>query len=87
MAASVLNSPRAIEVSIYLVRTFIAMRRLAENSTELAARIDELERKLEKRLAGQDRAIADIFAAIRSLMKSPEPKRRPIGFAPPEEDL
>jgi len=86
MAASVLNSPRAIEVSIYLVRTFIAMRRLADNSAELDARIDDLERNLEKRFAGHDRAIAEIFAAIRALMKDPGSKRRPIGFIRPEDE-
>jgi hypothetical protein len=63
MAASVLNSPRAIEVSIFVVRTFVAMREAAVNArSEIAARLDELERSLERRLAKHDQAIADIFA-------------------------
>jgi ORF6N domain len=86
MAAGVLNSPRAIELSIFLVRTFIAMRELVDNKRELADRIDELERGVEKRLSGHDRAIAEIFAAIRALMKDPDPKRRPIGFVRPKDD-
>ena len=86
MAAGVLNSPRAIQVSIYIVRTFIEMRRAADGTKELAGRVDDLERNLEKRFASHDRAIAEIFAAIRALMKDPEPKRRPIGFLRPKED-
>jgi hypothetical protein len=86
MAASVLNSPRAIEVSIFVVRTFVAMREAALNArSEIAARLDELERSLERRLAKHDQAIADIFAAIRALMKEPDAKRRPIGFVRPKD--
>jgi len=80
MAASVLNSPRAIEVSIYVVRTFIAMREAGDTNKHLADRLNELEHNLEKRLTGHDQAIAEIFAAIRALMKTPPPKSRPIGF-------
>ena len=80
MAASVLDSKRAIEVSIYVVRTFVAMRQVLADTRELARRLQDLERNLEARLAGQDKAIAEIFAAIRSLMRPPENNRRPIGF-------
>ena len=86
MAASVLNSPQAIEISIYLVRAFIAMRRGVEANKELAARLTDLERNVEKRLDGHDHAIAEIFAAIRALMTPPAPNRRPIGFVAPKED-
>ena len=78
MAAGVLNSPRAIEVSIFVVRTFIAMREGINANKELAARINELERKY-------DAQFKVVFDAIRELMKTPPPKSRPIGFvAPPE---
>jgi hypothetical protein len=80
MAATVLNSRRAIEVSIYLVRTFIAMREAADTSHQIAERLDELERSLEKRLTGHDETIAEILAALRELMRTPPPKNRPIGF-------
>ena len=82
MAAGVLNSPQAVQVSIYIVRTFIAMRRAAERTKEIASRIDDLE----NRLGGHDQAISEIFAAIRALMKDPGPKRRPIGFVRPKDD-
>lgn len=85
MAASVLNSPRAIEVSIYLVRTFVAMREALANTAKLARRLDELEKRIERRLQSHDETIAEILRAIRALMAPPEPKRRPIGFVPPKE--
>ena len=83
MAASVLNSRRAIEVSIFLVRTFIAMRETFADTRDLARRLDELETSLDKRLAKHDQSIAEIFAAIRALMNPPGPLRRPIGFVGP----
>ena len=83
MAAGVLNSPRAIEVSIFVVRTFIAMREALVDTRELANRLDELERNVEKRLVKHDQSIAEILAAIRALMIRPEPPRRPIGFVGP----
>lgn len=85
MAATVLNSERAIEVSIFVVRAFVAMREAASAKAALAMRIDELERNLERRLAGHDKAIAGIFDTIRALMKEPETKRRPIGFVRPRD--
>src|SRR4029078_7370362 len=57
MAAGVLNSPRAIEVSIFVVRAFIALREIVDANRHLDSRIDELERTLEKRLSGHDQAI------------------------------
>lgn len=80
MVAGVLNSPRAIEVSIHVVRTFVAMREAIANTQELAKRLDELERGIQGRFAQHDRAISEILAAIRSLMKPPDPKGRSIGF-------
>lgn len=86
MAAGVLNSRRAIEVSIFVVRTFVAMRELVDTKREMAQRIDELERNIDFRLAKHDQAIAEILAAIRALMNPPQPKRRPIGFVGPAQD-
>jgi len=83
MAANVLNSKRAIEMSIFLVRTFIAMREALADTREFARRLDDLEKHLDSRLAKQDRSIAEIFAAIRALMNPPGPPRRPIGFVGP----
>jgi len=80
MAATILDSPRAIDVSVYVVRAFVQLRDLLAGNRELAQRFRELQRRLERKLASHDVAIADILAAIRQLMNPPEPARRPIGF-------
>src|SRR5215813_4541508 len=80
MAATVLNSPRAVEISVYVVRAFVRLRAMLASNRELARRFDELEARLEKRLTAHDEAIAAILSAIRELMNPPEPKRRAIGF-------
>jgi len=80
MAASILNSPRAVEMSIYVVRAFVKLRELLSSNSELARRFAELEARLEKRLTEHDQAIAAIVSAIRELMNPPRQKRRPIGF-------
>jgi len=78
MAASVLNSPRAVEVSVFVVRAFVKLRELSMAHKEIRQKLDELEHKV----AGHDQAIAGLISAIRELMTPPEPKKkRPIGFA------
>lgn len=86
MAAGVLNSKRAIEVSIYVVRTLVAMREAIANHAGLSKRLDELEHTLERRFAGHDHAISELLAAIKALMNPPSGKRRPIGFVRPDEE-
>jgi hypothetical protein len=76
MAASVLNSPRAVEMSVFIVRAFVRLRAMLETNVELAARVAELESKL----GHHDKAIVDIVAAIKTLMKAPPVTRRRIGF-------
>jgi hypothetical protein len=77
MAASVLNSPRAVEVGLFVVRAFVRMREVVASHRELGKRLDELERKV----GTHDRAIGQILEAIRRLTQPPEPaKRRRIGF-------
>ena len=86
MAATVLNSPRAVEVSIFVVRAFVQLRELLTGHKELAKRLDEFEVRMERKLKGHDQAIAGILDAIRQLMMPPpEPKKRPIGFVTLEE--
>jgi len=80
MLSSVLGSERAIAVNIEIMRAFVRMRELLASNKELAHRIDELEARIEKKLAIHDEAIAAILSAIRQLMNPPPPKRRPIGF-------
>ncbi len=81
MAASVLNSPRAVEVSVYVVRAFVRLRKWLDSQGELAAKLQELDRKV----ARHDDSIRVLVAAIRKLMAPPpskSSKRRPIGFQP-----
>jgi ORF6N domain-containing protein len=80
MAATILNSPRAVEMSVYVVRAFVKLRELLSSNRELARRFAQLETRLDKRLTENDLAIAAILSAIRELMNPPQPKRRPIGF-------
>jgi len=80
MAATVLNSSRAVEMSIYVVRAFVQLRELLTSNKELAQRLDELEARIEKKLTGHDEAIAAMLSAIRQLMSPTAPKRRGIGF-------
>jgi hypothetical protein len=76
MAATILNSPRTVETSLYVVRAFVQLRELLASNAELARKLTELERKLK----GPDEAITAILSAIRELMNPPAPKRRGIGF-------
>lgn len=80
MAATILDTPQAIEVSVYVVRAFVQLRDLLAGNRELSQRLRELEQRLERKLAIHDETIADILAAIRELMNPPEPAKRPIGF-------
>ena len=80
MVATILNSPRAVEMSVYVVRAFVQMRELLASNKELARRFAQLETRLDKKLTAHDDAIAAILSAIRQLMHPPVPKRRPIGF-------
>jgi CHASE3 domain sensor protein len=67
-------------MGIYVVRAFVQLRELLSANKELAKRLDQLEARIEKKLATHDEAIAAMLSAIRQLMHPPVPKRRPIGF-------
>ena len=92
MAATVLNSPRAVEMSLYVVRAFVSMREVLATHKELAKKLEALEKKTEA-LALKHDALAttmrarfkEVIDALRALMTPPEPKKRPIGFITPEE--
>ena len=77
MLASVLNSSRAVQVSIGIVRVFVKLRAILATHTELGRRLEELERKFEK----HDSELHYVFEAIRELMApEPVPSKRRIGF-------
>lgn len=88
MAASVLNAPRAVEVSIYVVRAFIRLREALTSNQELATKLDALEQKTEllslkqETFAGNTRGqLKQVFETLRQLMAAPaDPPKRPIGF-------
>ena len=88
MAAMILNSPRAVETSVYVVRAFVKLRELLASNRELARRFEQLEARVEK-LVAHDQALGVILCAIRKLMpppSGPPPKNRPIGFTADLED-
>jgi hypothetical protein len=76
MAASVLNSPRAVEMSLFVVRAFVRLRETLAKHKALAAKLAELEGRLET----HDKAIEEIIRAIRVLTMPPEKPSRRIGF-------
>ena len=77
MAASVLNSQKAIEVSVYIVRAFVKLRRMIAESKELSRKIAQIDRHL----ANHDEQIIELVKAIKQFLKpdSPPMKRR-IGY-------
>jgi hypothetical protein len=92
MAATILNSPRAVEVSVYVVRAFVRLREMAATHGDLAKRLAELEDKTEALAMNHDtfsrntRAqLKQVFDALRELMTPPDPPKRPIGFVTQEE--
>jgi hypothetical protein len=77
MAASVLNSSKATEVSVFVVRAFVQLREMIAGHKELARKISKLERKL----GNHDEQIMVLIEAIKQLMDpKPLPKTRRIGF-------
>ena len=78
MLSTVLNSERAIEVNIQIMRTFVKLREMIASHKDLAGRLDELEKKYDKQFS-------IVFEAIRQLMIPPEPKQKKIGFLRDDE--
>ena len=75
MLSSVLRSPRAVEVNIAIMRTFVQLRRLMDSNADLARKIESLEKKYDERFAV-------VFAAIKELITPEAPARKQIGFHP-----
>jgi hypothetical protein len=76
MLSSVLNSERAVQVNIAVIRTFVRLREMLSANRALAAKLAALERKI----TGHDEAIQNLFDAIRAMLADPPGPRRPIGF-------
>jgi len=83
MAANVLNSDRAVEMSVHIVRTFVRLRQAATEIAELDRRL----RAAERRIGQHDEHLAGIVRKLRDLTESPKPgKVRRIGFHTPEDE-
>ena len=81
MAATVLNSERAIEMSVFVVLAFVRMRRAIAGNRNILTKLAELEHRLEN----HDTEIQDLMNAIRELIAPQEPNRRRIGFEDPAQ--
>lgn len=76
MAASVLKSKRAIEVSVFVVRAFVKLRRLLSENKDLAYKLEGIEHKL----GNHDKTIRSLVVTIEQLMDYPEKPAKKIGF-------
>ena len=88
MAAMILSSERAVEVSVYVVRAFVQLRGLLAANEQLAAQLSALDKRLSQKLDTHDQAITGILNTLRALMQPPPdstPAKRPIGFVHLEE--
>jgi len=79
MLSSVLRSPRAVEVNIAIMRTFVQLRRLMDSNRDLARKIEAMEKKYDEQFAVVFDAIKQLIAEDQA--RKPRPKRR-IGFLP-----
>jgi len=73
MLSGILNSQRAIDVNIAIMRTFVKLRRMLETHAKLAQKLAELESKYDKQFGV-------VFEVLNELMSPPDPKRKQIGF-------
>jgi phage regulator Rha-like protein len=79
MAATVLNSDRAVQMSVFVVRAFVRLREMLATNRRLAGKIDELENRLDT----NDSVLQELIEAIKELMTPEEPSRVRIGFELP----
>jgi hypothetical protein len=76
MLAAVLNSDIAVQASVRVVRAFVRLREMVAANAQLAAKLEELERRLDS----HDEAIVDLFAALKRLLEPEAKPKREIGF-------
>ena len=83
MAANVLNSPRATQMSVFVVRAFVKMRAALSDNRELARKLAALEKELKERLDVHEAAIVTILQRVMDIIDPPalpEPPKKGIGF-------
>lgn len=83
MATTVLNSRRAVDMSVFVVRAFTRFRAVAQTHAAIAAKLTTIERRVGR----HDRELKEVFAALRALLRPPVSTRRVIGFAPGDRHL
>ena len=84
MAANILNTPRAVQMSVFVIRAFVKMRETLLGTRELARKLATLEKKLTSRLDVHEAAIVQVLREVMQILNPPppppEPPRRRIGF-------
>ena len=80
MLSSVLHNPRAVQVNIEIMRTFVRLRRILASNSELADRLERLEQKY-------DDQFRVVFDAIQQLMRPDAAEKEPIGFKVKEDTV
>ena len=86
MATNVLNSPQAVQMSVFVVRAFVKMRSVLSDTRALAKKLADLETELKSRLDVHEVAVVEILQRVMAVLDPPsvppeaEPKRREIGF-------
>ena len=83
MAANIMHSERAIQMSVFVVRAFVRMRQMLGAQRDLAAKLADLEKKLTRPLNSREAAIVGVLRQIMRLLNpspKPEPPRKQIGF-------
>ncbi len=88
MAANILNSARAVQMSIFVVRAFAKMREALRGTAELARKLAALEKKLTARLDVHEAAIVQVLREVMQILNpppEPQPRRRRTGFHVHEE--
>ena len=76
MAANILRSERAVQMSVFVVRAFIRLREQLATNTEVVVRIADIE----KRLLRHDQELLDLYLKLQALLEPPDPPKRAIGF-------
>lgn len=84
MAANILRSPRAVQMSVFIVRAFVKMREMMSEERDLAKKLEDLELRLTERLDIHETAIVEVLRRVMALLAPPQdsptkPKKR-IGF-------
>lgn len=75
-----LNSPRAVEMSVYVVRAFVKLRQVLASNADLARKLEALEKSVAALDAGTKKQFERVYRAIRALMALAALKSWPIGF-------